>query len=144
MIAWTIYWIFSIVSAILTRIQVKVITRGETILERFVQNELMITALYLIYSPYLGVSAIRIIPAYFSVMIFGCIILISSLVFAYWARCILAGNRSSAVQSVENQNLVTQGPYKFIRHPIYTGIIEHFWEHFLCKAQLFLFLHCYA
>jgi protein-S-isoprenylcysteine O-methyltransferase Ste14 len=43
--------------------------------------------------------------------------------FAIWARYTLGTNWSAAVQIKEGHTLIRKGPYKFIRHPIYTGIL---------------------
>lgn len=43
--------------------------------------------------------------------------------FAIWARRVLAANWSSSVTYKEQHELVTHGPYRFARHPIYTGLL---------------------
>ena len=43
--------------------------------------------------------------------------------FAIWARIYLGRNWSSAPAVKENHELVTTGPYAYVRHPIYTGLI---------------------
>jgi protein-S-isoprenylcysteine O-methyltransferase Ste14 len=43
--------------------------------------------------------------------------------FAIWARVVLGGNWSGAVTVKEGHELVIRGPYRFIRHPIYTGML---------------------
>jgi protein-S-isoprenylcysteine O-methyltransferase Ste14 len=40
-----------------------------------------------------------------------------------WARATLAGNWSADVVLKENHELIERGPYRYVRHPIYTGII---------------------
>jgi protein-S-isoprenylcysteine O-methyltransferase Ste14 len=43
--------------------------------------------------------------------------------FAIWARVHLGRNWSSHPTMKEHHELVTTGPYAYVRHPIYTGII---------------------
>ena len=43
--------------------------------------------------------------------------------FAIWARIHLGRNWSSTPSVKENHELVTSGPYHFVRHPIYTGVL---------------------
>lgn len=43
--------------------------------------------------------------------------------FAIWARRNLAGNWSQTLDFKEQHKLVTSGPYKFVRHPMYTGML---------------------
>jgi protein-S-isoprenylcysteine O-methyltransferase Ste14 len=43
--------------------------------------------------------------------------------FAMWARVVLGGNWSGTVTVKENHALITHGPYGWVRHPIYTGVL---------------------
>lgn len=45
------------------------------------------------------------------------------LVVTIWARVTLGGNWSGAVVVKEGHELVESGPYRFVRHPIYTGLL---------------------
>jgi len=42
---------------------------------------------------------------------------------AIWARLYLGRNWGMPMSVKENPELVTTGPYRFVRHPIYTGIL---------------------
>lgn len=43
--------------------------------------------------------------------------------FAIWARVFLGRNWGVPMSRKENPELVTTGPYAFVRHPIYTGVM---------------------
>lgn len=43
--------------------------------------------------------------------------------FAFWARAYLGGNWSSSVTVKVGHQLVRTGPYRWVRHPIYSGLI---------------------
>jgi protein-S-isoprenylcysteine O-methyltransferase Ste14 len=45
------------------------------------------------------------------------------ILFAVWARVALGGNWSGAVTVKEGHELIDRGPYRRIRHPIYTGLL---------------------
>ena len=45
------------------------------------------------------------------------------MVFAIWARALLAGNWSSSVTLKRGHELIVEGPYRLVRHPIYAGIL---------------------
>ncbi len=47
----------------------------------------------------------------------------AGIAFACWARAYLGGNWSSAVTVKVGHELVRTGPYRWVRHPIYTGLI---------------------
>jgi protein-S-isoprenylcysteine O-methyltransferase Ste14 len=54
---------------------------------------------------------------------FGGITCALGLVVAIWSRRTLAGNWSSTVTFKQGHELIQTGPYRFVRHPIYTGIL---------------------
>lgn len=43
--------------------------------------------------------------------------------FAIWARVRLAGNWSGTVTLKQNHELIVEGPYRWVRHPIYSGLL---------------------
>jgi protein-S-isoprenylcysteine O-methyltransferase Ste14 len=53
----------------------------------------------------------------------GAVVCVLGLGIAIWSRWMLAGNWSSDVQFKQRHELVQTGPYRFVRHPIYTGIL---------------------
>ena len=46
--------------------------------------------------------------------------------FSIWARRVLGRNWSGTVTLKEDHELIQSGPYRWIRHPIYTGILLGF------------------
>jgi len=53
----------------------------------------------------------------------GVVICASGLGVTIWARRTLAGNWSSDVTFKQGHELVRTGPYRYVRHPIYTGLL---------------------
>jgi protein-S-isoprenylcysteine O-methyltransferase Ste14 len=47
----------------------------------------------------------------------------AGLVVALWARAVLGRNWSGAIVLKEHHELIDRGPYAFVRHPIYTGVL---------------------
>jgi protein-S-isoprenylcysteine O-methyltransferase Ste14 len=43
-------------------------------------------------------------------------------IFAVWARLTIGANWSGVVTLKENHELIETGPYRYVRHPIYTGL----------------------
>jgi protein-S-isoprenylcysteine O-methyltransferase Ste14 len=56
----------------------------------------------------------------------GVFLCVSGLLFAIWARVILGRNWSGVVTLKEGHELIERGPYRVVRHPIYTGILAMF------------------
>lgn len=52
----------------------------------------------------------------------GAVLCGCGLALAIWARLILGRNWSGVVTLKEDHELVQRGPYRFVRHPIYTGL----------------------
>lgn len=53
----------------------------------------------------------------------GTICAIAGIGLAVWARVYLGHNWGMPMSKKENPELVTGGPYSYIRHPIYTGVL---------------------
>jgi protein-S-isoprenylcysteine O-methyltransferase Ste14 len=68
----------------------------------------------------------QIFPRTAFLQIAGAVICVGGLVFTLWARQMLAGNWSSDVTFKQDHELIRRGPYRFVRHPIYTGLLVMF------------------
>jgi protein-S-isoprenylcysteine O-methyltransferase Ste14 len=53
-------------------------------------------------------------------------LVIAGLGVAIWARMVLGRNWNGAVTFKEEHELIERGPYAFVRHPIYTGMLLMF------------------
>ena len=53
----------------------------------------------------------------------GAVVFASGLALAIWARVHLGRNWGMPTTQKADPELVTSGPYRFVRHPIYTGIL---------------------
>jgi len=57
------------------------------------------------------------------------------LLFAIWARVVLGGNWSGSVTLKQNHEIIRSGPYRWIRHPIYTGLVLAFLGSALARGE---------
>jgi protein-S-isoprenylcysteine O-methyltransferase Ste14 len=64
------------------------------------------------------------------------VLCVIGLAFALWARVTLGRNWSGMVTLKEGHELVERGPYRFVRHPIYTGILTMFFATALAQGHL--------
>ena len=53
----------------------------------------------------------------------GVVLLVLGLGFSIWARIHLGANWSATVTLKKDHELIRSGPYRWVRHPIYTGIL---------------------
>src|SRR2546421_506383 len=67
--------------------------------------------------------ATRFVPQNSIVATTGLLLTAGGLLFAVWARIALGANWSGTVTIKSGHNLIRRGPYRWIRHPIYTGLL---------------------
>lgn len=82
----------------------------------------------------------QVLPRTAELQMAGAVICVCGLVFTLWARYTLAGNWSSDVTFKQNHELIRKGPYRVVRHPIYTGLLVMFVGTTLHIGQLRCFL----
>jgi protein-S-isoprenylcysteine O-methyltransferase len=64
-----------------------------------------------------------LIPNYDPILIAAAILCLGGVSLCLWARAVLGRNWSGTVTVKEDHELIERGPYRFVRHPIYTGIL---------------------
>jgi protein-S-isoprenylcysteine O-methyltransferase Ste14 len=69
---------------------------------------------------------LRVIPRLDALAWTGVVLCIAGLAFCFWARFTLGRNWSGVVTLKGGHELITQGPYALVRHPIYTGLLTMF------------------
>src|SRR6266404_3483495 len=65
----------------------------------------------------------RVIPDVEALAWTGVVLCVAGLFFCIWARFTLGRNWSGVVTLKGGHELITNGPYAFVRHPIYTGLL---------------------
>lgn len=65
----------------------------------------------------------RLVPPGPVLAIVGTVLVAAGLGFAVWARLYLGRNWSGRVEVKIDHALVRTGPYRFVRHPIYSGML---------------------
>jgi len=97
----------------------------ESISSRLPYTVLIFAAFYLMGTAYVSADwlRIRVLPASLWLEALGIAITVAGLGFAIWARAYLGTNWSSAVTVKVGHELVRTSPYRWVRHPIYSGMI---------------------
>lgn len=116
--AWAIYWIVSARNA-------KRTVRRESFASRVSHVLPLVIGIVLVALPYVPSPLFdtRILPRTLTTYWIGVILVFLGLVFAVWARRHIGSNWSGTVTVKENHALVRTGPYAWVRHPIYTGLL---------------------
>jgi protein-S-isoprenylcysteine O-methyltransferase Ste14 len=120
-IIWLVYW--GIAAA-----RVKPPVRRESALSRAAHVIPLMLAAFLLLMPHPGnVLGSRLLPWQGSSRYDAGLVLVAlGLAFAVWARTSLGRNWSATVTVKQQHELVRSGPYRFVRHPIYTGMLLAF------------------
>jgi protein-S-isoprenylcysteine O-methyltransferase Ste14 len=66
---------------------------------------------------------LRVFPPMRWIGILSVLVTVAGMGLATWARACLGGNWSGTVTVKVGHELICTGPYRWVRHPIYTGII---------------------
>jgi len=118
--AWLLYWF---VSAFGTKHAARVDSLG-TMLVYEVPLVIVFILLFM-GPPGAGLAWLwrRLLPVSVAWDWLGLLLLVLGVGFACWARVVLGRNWSATVQLKQDHELVVAGPYRWVRHPIYTGIL---------------------
>jgi protein-S-isoprenylcysteine O-methyltransferase Ste14 len=65
----------------------------------------------------------------------GAALTLSGLLFTVWARVHLGRNWSGTITVKQDHDLITSGPYRFVRHPIYSGLLLAFVGSALARGE---------
>jgi protein-S-isoprenylcysteine O-methyltransferase Ste14 len=119
-LAWIVFWIYWFISAWMTRSPLK--------RKQSQRSWLLFILLFGFLVFYLSVPSPdllfqRVIPDSLVIGLSGMIITLLGLGFAVWARVHLGKYWSSMPAIREDHKLIRTGPYHFVRHPIYTGVL---------------------
>jgi protein-S-isoprenylcysteine O-methyltransferase Ste14 len=64
-----------------------------------------------------------ILPHTPAVVLVADLVVLAGLMVSVWARSVLGRNWSARVTLKENHELIRRGPYRLVRHPIYSGLL---------------------
>jgi protein-S-isoprenylcysteine O-methyltransferase Ste14 len=116
-VIWALYWIVAARSA-------KPVRRRERVLWRVVFiAQALLTAVLLGPHRWPGWLGSNLIGGGWVRFWIAVAVTTAGLALSIWARRTLGGNWSGSVTLKENHELVKHGPYRWIRHPIYSGVL---------------------
>jgi protein-S-isoprenylcysteine O-methyltransferase Ste14 len=119
-VAWCVYWFVAARTAKQDR-------RRESPLSRAAHFVPLAISAWLLWTPQVaGLLGERFLPAGPATFWTGFAIVLLGLGFTVWARIVLGRNWSGIVTVKQDHELVTAGPYRWVRHPIYTGLLAAF------------------
>ena len=118
---WLLWMAIWLLSAGVTKKNV----RRESLASRLSYTVPLWIAAWLLISRQLPWAALneRFVPLAEWPFVLGTALVVLGLAFAVWARVFLGRNWSAAVTLKQGHELIRSGPYRWVRNPIYTGIL---------------------
>jgi protein-S-isoprenylcysteine O-methyltransferase Ste14 len=112
-IAWLVFWVFWLVAAFGAK-------KGRGGRRQIPLRGLSALALILLLRVFRG-GSLEVHSLILGVV--GVAVFATGIALAIWARIYLGRNWGMPTSQKADPELVTSGPYRFVRHPIYTGIL---------------------
>jgi protein-S-isoprenylcysteine O-methyltransferase Ste14 len=122
----SIVWLLWMIVWFVFARDVKVTVRRQATLSRLLNMALLVYAAALLWTPRVAVPGLagRVLPAsqwqFWTAL--GAILTLLGLLFTVWARVYLGRNWSGVAAVKADHELITGGPYRWVRHPIYSGL----------------------
>jgi protein-S-isoprenylcysteine O-methyltransferase Ste14 len=118
---WIIFLVVWVLAAISTKRSVYRESRGQ----RLRYSLLLVVGCFLLFKGHRFIYPLsaRVIPHMEMLAWAGAILCVAGLGFCLWARLTLGRNWSGTVTLKEEHELIKRGPYRLVRHPIYTGLL---------------------
>lgn len=118
-------WIVFLVVWVIAALSTKRSIYRENAEQRLRYSLLLVAGCFLLFRGYrmaYPLSA-RVIPHVEMLAWAGAILCVAGVGFCIWARLTLGRNWSGTVTLKEGHELIERGPYRLVRHPIYTGLL---------------------
>jgi protein-S-isoprenylcysteine O-methyltransferase Ste14 len=112
-IAWILFWVYWLVSAFAVK-------EGRGSRRRIPLNGLTALSVVLVVRVFRGGSLAVHSPVLGAI---GAVVFAAGIAVAIWARVHLGRNWGMPMTQKAEPELVTSGPYRFVRHPIYSGLL---------------------
>jgi protein-S-isoprenylcysteine O-methyltransferase Ste14 len=120
-VPWMALIVVWVVGALRTKRTIQSQSRGSQLL----YTVILIAGVCLIFAKQSGIPWLdhQLYPVTVPIALVGLLAVLMGVAFSVWARLMLGGNWSNRVTVKENHTLVRTGPYRIVRHPIYSGIL---------------------
>jgi protein-S-isoprenylcysteine O-methyltransferase Ste14 len=118
-------WIIFVAYWLVSALKLKKTKTRESFLQRMRYVLPLVVVYFLLFrrwAPFAWLAA-RFLPDTAATQLIGVLITAAGVAVACWARYHLGTNWSGVVTLKEGHELIRTGPYRTIRHPIYTGIL---------------------
>jgi protein-S-isoprenylcysteine O-methyltransferase Ste14 len=123
-LSWLGLWAYWLIAALTAKRAARTFSRRPAWKFRLVLFVVLVILIRLLASAHLHGYALRrvYVPGALAAYI-GAVTCFAGVAFAVWARVYIGRNWGMPMSLREGHELVTSGPYAYVRHPIYSGIL---------------------
>jgi len=137
-VVFVILWGYNLVSIGITRDKFYTTAEGRmlAVLRFLLLGASLAGILIYCINPYLMKWSVLHLP--FWLRWFGFFIALAALILFFWVLRSLGRNFSTTLTMKKDQTLVTQGPYRWVRHPMYTSFVLLWVGYFFISTNWFI------
>jgi protein-S-isoprenylcysteine O-methyltransferase Ste14 len=119
------FWVALVVVWVVGALRTKRTVQRQSSASQLLYTTILVVGVYLIFAKGIGIPWLdrQVYPVTVPIALAGLLAVLMGVAFSIWARLMLGGNWSNRVTVKENHTLVRTGPYRIVRHPIYSGIL---------------------
>lgn len=118
---WIVFGVFWLLAAFTQKRSIRRQSIGSRLLQVAIVG--LAVAPFFVVNATSGILRENFLPNSPEVQHIGLLLILIGCGFAVWARLILGRNWSGMVTVKKDHVLITRGPYSWVRHPIYSGIL---------------------
>jgi protein-S-isoprenylcysteine O-methyltransferase Ste14 len=120
-----VLWMVLVVVWVVGALRTKRTVQSQSSASQLLYTAILVVGVYLIFAKQSGIAWLdrQLFPATVPIALAGLLAVLMGVAFSVWARLMLGGNWSNRVTVKEDHTLVRTGPYRIVRHPIYSGIL---------------------
>jgi protein-S-isoprenylcysteine O-methyltransferase len=118
-------WMALVLVWLVSALRTKRTIQRQSSASQLLYTAILVVGVYLIFAKGTGIPWLdrQLVLVGIPITLVGLVTVLMGVVFSIWARVMLGGNWSNSVTVKEDHTLVRRGPYRIVRHPIYSGIL---------------------
>jgi protein-S-isoprenylcysteine O-methyltransferase Ste14 len=118
-------WMALVLVWVVSALRTKRTIQNQSSTWQLLYTAILVVGVYLIFAKQSGIPWLdrQLFLVTVRIALAGFLAVLMGVVFSIWARLMLGDNWSNRVTVKENHTLVRRGPYRIVRHPIYSGIL---------------------
>lgn len=121
----SLLWLVLALVWIVRGMRTKRTVKSQSSASQVLYTVILVVGVSMIFAKQSGISWLdrQLFPVTVAIALADLLVVLTGVAFSIWARLMLGSNWSNRVTVKEDHTLVRTGPYRIVRHPIYSGIL---------------------